>query len=121
MIRNIFISLLFFFGPALLMIVLRHMFLLFKIWLMLRKQQRQTEHVIDITPRPSPTSPGKIFILASFIVGLLCASWVWYEMSTPDTLQQRYIPAQLDAHGKLIPGHYERIPSNHDDNHGVKP
>ena len=107
MIRNIFITLIFFFGPALLMFVIRHFFLLFKIWRTVRKQQTQNT-IIDITPHPARTSPGKVFIIASLLVGLMCATWVWSQMAnTSGQTEVQYIPAHIDATGKVIPGHYE--------------
>lgn len=108
MIRNIFITLIFF-GPALLMFVLRHFFLLVKVWLTIRKH-RQQDQVIDITPHPAKTSPGKLFITVSLLVGLTCAVWVWMEMQHPPQPDMRYVPAYTDSNGNIVPGHYEPVP-----------
>ncbi|OIO70903.1 MAG: hypothetical protein COS35_03605 [Zetaproteobacteria bacterium CG02_land_8_20_14_3_00_50_9] len=112
MIRNIFISLIFFFGPALLMFVIRYFFLLVKVWLMIRRQQPQNV-IIDITPHPAHTSPGKIFITASLLFGLVCAIWIWSEMTDESTqTEMQYIPAHTDATGKVIPGHHVPMKDN---------
>ena len=60
MIRSIFVSVLFFFGPALLMFMLRNLFFLTRAWLRLRKIQKKQEHeVIDITPHKHHGSPSQ--------------------------------------------------------------
>jgi len=108
MIRNVFITLIFFFGPALLMFVIRHIFLLMRVAWILRKQ-RHADDIIDITPRPTPNSPGKVFIMLSLLIGLACATLVWFDMDDSSHETMQYVPAHMDAHGKLIPGEY--IPS----------
>jgi nicotinamide riboside transporter PnuC len=106
MIRNILITLIFFFGPALLMFVLRYFFLLFRWWLSMRRQAKQNQ-IIDITPHPTKTSPGRLFISVSVMIGLLCAVWIWFEMDKQAEPHVKYVPAYTDNNGQVVPGHYE--------------
>ncbi|MDX8395131.1 MAG: hypothetical protein R8K22_01815 [Mariprofundaceae bacterium] len=112
MIRSIIISALFFFGPALLMFMLRNMFLMLKIWLKARNQKAvQEAEVIDITPE-KPSSPSTLFVTAAIIVGVVCAVLAWQEMTAPADDQRTYIPAHTDSQGKIIPGQYIPTPKN---------
>lgn len=103
MMRSIIISLLFFFGPALMMFVLRKLFLIARIWLRLRDLQRQEDDVIDITPHKQE-SPSMVFKMAAIIVGLTCAFLAWQEMNSEPEEVQRYVPAHMDDQGRLVPG-----------------
>lgn len=104
MIRNIIISALFFFGPALMMFVLRKMFLIARIWFRLRRlRQQQDTNVIDITPHKH-ASPSMLFNIAAVIVGLTCAFLAWQEMKSAPESDRRYVPAHLDNQGRVVPG-----------------
>jgi hypothetical protein len=105
MIRSIFVSILFFFGPALLMFMLRNMFFLSRAWLRLRRIQKMQEHeVIDITPHKHHGSPSMFFNIAAIVVGLVCAFLAWQEMSSGPEERQHYVPAHIDEYGKVVPG-----------------
>jgi len=101
MIRNIFVTLLFFFGPALLMFVLRNMFFMWK-----ARQQRKKAHpdVIDISPTTS-NAPSPFFIASAISVGIVFAYLVWAQLSQ-NTQEQggEYIPAHINEFGELVHG-----------------
>jgi hypothetical protein len=105
MIRSIFVSALFFFGPALLMFMLRNLFFLSRAWLRLRRIQKMQEHeVIDITPHKHHGSPSMLFNIAAIVVGLVCAFLAWQEMGSGPEQRQHYVPAHVGEHGKIVPG-----------------
>jgi len=104
MIRSIFVSVLFFFGPALLMFMLRNLFLLLRAWLRLRQLRKKQEHeIIDITPHKHG-SPSMLFNIAAIVVGLVCAFLAWQEMGSGPEERQHYAPAYIDEYGKVVPG-----------------
>jgi hypothetical protein len=104
MIRNILITALFFFGPAILMFVLRNVFLIVRLWWRVRAlRQTQEADVIDITPAKR-TPPGRLFIISSLLVGAACAALVWFEMSDAPVQPGEYIPAHINSEGELVPG-----------------
>jgi len=105
MIRSIFVSALFFFGPALLMFMLRNFFFLSRAWLRLRRIQKMQEHeVIDITPHKHHGSPSMFFNITAIVIGLVCAFLAWQEMSSGPEERQRYVPAHVNEEGKIVPG-----------------
>ncbi|MDX8403765.1 MAG: hypothetical protein R8K54_05090 [Mariprofundaceae bacterium] len=104
MIRSIFVSALFFFGPAILMFMLRNLFLFSRAWLRLRRaQQKQEAEIIDITPHKHG-SPSMLFNIAAIVVGLICAVLAWQEMNSGVEEEQQYVPAHVDQQGKITPG-----------------
>lgn len=109
MIRNIFLSLLFFFGPALLMLVIRNIFYLVRIWWLLRKAKHRDE-VIDVTPHhESRAKPSMFFIASAIAVGLLSAWLAWQSIhSTPEEMGEHYVPAHINEQGQMVPG--QRVP-----------
>jgi len=109
MIRNIIVTLLFFFGPALLMMVLRNIFLF---WQFRRGVKRQHPDIIDITPQKhQPTSPSRFFLASAMTVGLIFAWLAWSQMhSLPPHEGLQYIPAHINQEGKLVDGQYRQQP-----------
>ncbi len=104
MIRNIFVSALFFFGPALLMFMLRNLFLFLRVWLRLRRMRREQEHdIIDITPHKR-SSPSLLFNITAIVVGVVCAFLAWQEMNSAPGKELRYVPAYVNEKGELVPG-----------------
>jgi len=104
MMRSIFVSALFFFGPAFLMFMLRNLFLFLKAWLRLRRMRREQEHdVIDITPHKH-ASPSMLFNIAAIAVGIVCAFLAWQEMNSGVEQKMHYVPAHINEDGKVIPG-----------------
>lgn len=104
MIRSIFVSALFFFGPALLMFMLRNLFLFLRVWLRLRRMRKEQEQdVIDITPHKH-ASPSVLFNIAAIAVGIICAFLAWQEMNKGAGEKMHYVPAHVNEEGKVIPG-----------------
>jgi len=105
MIRNIILTLLFFFGPALLMIVLRNVFLF---WKFKRNLSRQHPDIIDITPaQHQQTPPSRFFLASAITVGLIVAWLAWSQMhSLPPHEGLQYVPAHINQEGKLVDGQY---------------
>ena len=110
MIRNIFVTLFFFFGPALIMLMLRNLYLF---WLFRQRIKRQHPDIIDITPQQHQGTPPSRFFLASAItVGLIFAWLAWSQMHRqPSVENMQYVPAHIDQNGQLVDGHY--INKNH--------
>jgi len=105
--KGVLISILFFFGPVILMFALRYLGLLLRFWLLWRRQKKNDANVIDITPRkPHPPSVG--FIVFAVIVGLLCASLVWMRLAGTSDAQGKYVPAHADEQGRIISGQYRK-------------
>jgi len=109
MIRNIIVTLLFFFGPALLMMLLRNLFLF---WQFKKSLKRQHPDIIDITPQKHQQTPPSRFFLASAItVGLVFAWLAWSQMhSLPPQGSMQYVPAHINKAGELVDGHYIQKP-----------
>lgn len=106
--KGILISLLFFFGPVILLFVLRYGVLFLRAWLFLRRQQGNPD-VIDITPHHS-RKPSIIFIVLAVAIGLLTAVLAWQRITGPaDQHKGRvYVPAHVDKQGQLVPGHFQK-------------
>ncbi|MBF0281447.1 MAG: hypothetical protein HQM07_02605 [Zetaproteobacteria bacterium] len=102
MIRNFFLSLLFFFGPTLLIFILRNAFYI----LQHRRQQRANGvEIIDITPSEHG-APSPKFIALAITIGLIFAYLSWHQVSSPDENGRTYVPAQMNSEGKIVPGYY---------------
>ncbi len=100
MIRNIIVTLLFFFGPALLMFVLRNMFFFWKLRQAMKKRQPD---IIDITPQ-KPNPPSHFFIASIIIIGLISAYFAYSQITmNHEVPQTQYIPAHINAQGELVP------------------
>ncbi|MFQ5355283.1 MAG: hypothetical protein ACE5DY_02115 [Mariprofundaceae bacterium] len=107
MIRNIFLSFLFFFGPAMLMFLLRYLGLFLRLWFMARKMRGQQEpEVIDITPK-KPHPPSTAFIIFTFVISLIIAVLVWQRLGGDAEVGKNYVPARVSEQGRVVPGHYE--------------
>jgi hypothetical protein len=100
MIRNIIVSLLFFFGPALLMFVLRNIFFFWKFQKDIKQHQPD---IIDITPQKA-AAPSHFFLASVIAVGLISAYFAYSQLTT-DSLEQntQYVPAHINAQGELVP------------------
>jgi len=106
--RSLIISLLFFFGPVILMFVLRHAALLLRIWLMVRRHRKSQPDVIDITPE-KPKPPSLLFIVVTLVAGSIFAYLAWERITSEaeDTIEKQYAPARIDEKGGIVPGRYE--------------
>ncbi len=104
--KSLFISMLFFFGPVILMFVLRYFGLLLRLWLMYRRARQESDaNIIDITPE-KPHPPSKAFIIIAILLGIGFAVLAYQRIgSAPDTHRQ-YVPAQVDEQGRVIPGRF---------------
>jgi len=109
MIRSIIVTLFFFFGPALLMLLLRNIFLF---WQFRRGLNRQDPDIIDITPnKHQKTPPSRFFLASAITVGLIFAWLAWSQMhSLPPHEGLQYIPAHINQEGKLVDAHYSPHP-----------
>jgi len=105
MIRDLLVAAVFFFGPMLVMFVLRNLASVFSLWLVLRRQQRLQPKVIDVSPTVD-RSPSLAFVALAILVGVLSAYTAWYHtrQETGHKLNLQYVPAHLDDHGRVIPG-----------------
>jgi len=103
--KSIFISLLFFFGPVLLMFVMRYLGLLLRIWFVWRRQNKHGKDVIDITPQ-KPHPPSIWFIIFAVVAGLVISGLVWHRLTNESRPGGVYIPAHMDKNGNLAPGHF---------------
>lgn len=106
MIRMLFITLLFFFGPALLMFALHRLIMLGRFWLKTRQlRQPQENEIIDITPSAHyKQKPGIVFIVFSICIATLSAWFVWQSMQEQPSVNKVYVPAHINANGEIIPG-----------------
>jgi len=87
------------------MFALRYLGLMLRIWLLWRRQKKQGEDVIDITPR-TPHPPSAWFIIFTVAVGLMISGLVWHRLADEDGRSGVYIPAHTDNDGNLVPGHF---------------
>ncbi len=101
--RGIIITLVFFFGPVILMFAMRHLALLLRIWLRWRRVRRDGPEVIDITPE-KPHPPSRRFMVLAVIFGLICAGLVWMRLTDPAEPGGVYVPAHMDKQGRIISG-----------------
>ncbi|MDQ6984404.1 MAG: hypothetical protein Q9M44_06785 [Ghiorsea sp.] len=99
MMRFLFITLLGFFGPALIMLFLR------LLWYRIRYNwlaKRNEPEIIDITPTPS-ARPSRWFIAVWIVISLMCTGFLLWQMDDTPASDQVYIPAHMDAEGNFIP------------------
>ncbi len=103
--RRILIAALFFFGPALVMMLLRSMIPLAIAWL---RARRERNRVIDVTPVDS--GHPRWFWPLAFVLGLLSAAGAWYMLDRAESPKGHYVPAHVDEQGRVVPGHWEPEP-----------
>ncbi len=113
MMRNVLVALVFFFGPALLMLVLRSLVFLVRY----RLERRRHEHfggseVIDITPLNEGRSPSRLFWVLALVLGVLSAMVAFNTLSRDNGQEIRrvYVPAHVNEQGEIVPGHWEPVP-----------
>jgi len=97
--RYLLLTLLGFFGPALLMFLLR------AVWFYLRQkweEKKREPEIIDITPTKSKY-PGKGMIAAWLLVSLLCTGLLIWQLDDTPAPEHIYIPAHIDAQGNFVP------------------
>ncbi len=109
MIRALLISALFFFGPMLAMFLLRNLGVVYRFWMAARRRRQAQPDIIDITPHLR-TKPSLGFVAVAVILGVASAYWAWHYAQRPAaSLDQRYVPAHMDAKGHLVPGRMEPV------------
>jgi len=101
--RLVFTTILFFFGPMIILFALRNGFLLLRVWLKQRREQHENE-VIDVTPIDKRS---RRFVMMSICISLAIFGYAWMNMgdSSENTLHndtREYVPAHIDAYGNLI-------------------
>jgi len=102
MMRYLFLTLLGFFGPALLMIFVR---LLWNHVKMRWFTPQQKVEIIDITPiQDKKVSSWLIVIWLALSVA--CTAFLIHQMDEPKNTSTTYIPAHLDSTGKLVPAQH---------------
>ena len=101
--RYLFLTLLGFFGPALLMLLLRlTWFYLREKWLAKLSRQRNEPEIIDVTLIHKKRI-SKPFIFLWLLVSVICTSLLIWQIDDSPTPEQTYIPAHIDAEGNFVP------------------
>lgn len=104
MLRSLLVSLFFFFGPAVLLFLLRTVFLMLRYqWHMRKVRAAEEANVIDITPHHK-RKPSNLFVAVAITVGLISAILVWLEMQGHEPQKMKYIPAHVNEQGVTVPG-----------------
>jgi hypothetical protein len=96
--RYLLFTLLGFFGPALLMLLAR------LIWLRIRYRltHKQVEHeIIDVTPKKKGF--GSWFIVAWFLISIACTAFLIWQVDDTPAPEHIYIPAHINAEGTFVP------------------
>ncbi len=107
MIRSLFVSLFFFFGPALLLFMLRNLTLLLLLKAKGRQEQAHQVEVIDITPVKKGRAPTWFYALV-VAISLSCAVTVFMNLDHgEDTEVQHYVPAHVDESGNVVSGDWQ--------------
>ena len=110
MIRNILLAIVFFFGPALLMFMLRNIVLLLRLWLHQRNLRTMEPEVIDITPGVEKKPAPKWFYAMAVALGLAVAVSAFMYLQSVDGEARHYVPAHVGSDGKVMPGHWQNKP-----------
>ncbi|MDQ7001148.1 MAG: hypothetical protein Q9N02_00480 [Ghiorsea sp.] len=100
--RYLLLTLFGFFGPALLMLLLRltWFYLRAKLYEKLTKQSKEPE-IIDVTPiHKKPIS--KPFIFLWILVSIICTALLIWQLDDNPAPEYVYIPAHIDAEGNFV-------------------
>ena len=109
MIRNLLVAIFFFFGPALLMFMLRNIVLLTLLWLKKRQHEAKMHpEVIDVTPVHKHRAPNWFYI-AVFVISLTSAVSVFIALQNGDVDDHEYVPAYVDESGDIVPGDWKPV------------
>jgi len=109
MMRNLLVVLVFFFGPAILMLIARSLLFMLRLWWQARRQRARQVEVIDITP-VRHGRPSRLFMAVAIALGIVSAVLAYRALNTKPAPQRVYVPAHLDAAGHVVPGHWEPLP-----------
>ena len=114
MIRRLLVAAVFFFGPMLLMFLLRNLGVLYRFWMAARRRRQARPDIIDITPHLR-AKPSLAFVAVAVVLGGASAYWAWhYTQQPPANPDQQYVPAHMDAQGRLVPGRMIPVPQKPD-------
>jgi len=106
MIRSLFVSLFFFFGPALLLFMLRNLALLL-VKTKNRHEKAQQPEVIDITPVDKERAPNWFYVLV-VAISLSIAITVFFQMQKQDGVEEHhYVPAHIGGSGHIVTGDWK--------------
>ncbi len=101
--RYLFLTLLGFFGPALLMFLLRLTWFYIRTqWLKKLSTQQNEPEIIDVTPIHKKRI-SKPFIFLWLLISILCTAFLVWQMDDTPAPEQTYIPAHIDAEGNFVP------------------
>ncbi len=108
MIRSLFVSLFFFFGPALLLFMLRNLTLLLMLRAKNRHEKAQEPEIIDITPVDKERAPNWFYALV-LVISLACAVMVFLQLEKQSDVDvHQYVPAHINESGKIVTGDWKR-------------
>jgi len=108
MIRSLFVSLFFFFGPALLLFMLRNLTLLMLLRAKAKQQKAQEPEIIDITPVEKERAPNWFYVLV-VAISLVSAVTVFMQLEKKgDAEVRQYMPAHINESGKIVTGDWKR-------------
>jgi len=108
MIRSLFVSLFFFFGPALLLFMLRNLVLLLQLRARQRREKTPEPEIIDITPVDKARAPNWFYALV-VAISLACAVSVFVQLEKQvDVEEHQYMPAHIDESGKIVTGDWKK-------------
>lgn len=101
--RYLILTLIGFFGPALLMFFLRLLWerITLKIRGELNKQAQDAE-VIDVTPVASKR-PSRLFFILWILISITCTGLLIWQLDDSPAPKQTYIPAHIDSYGNFVP------------------
>jgi len=108
--RLLLTTILFFFGPMIVMFALRNGFLLLRLWLQQLRVQHEHE-VIDVTPKDS-TSRRFLIISVCFSLAIFSYAWTVMDDQSENHLandQREYVPAYIDQDGRLVKSHFREL------------
>ncbi|RMH62948.1 MAG: hypothetical protein D6678_00150 [Zetaproteobacteria bacterium] len=109
MMRNLLVVFVFFFGPAILMLIARSLLFMLRLWWQARQARARETQVIDVTP-VRHERPSRAFVVVAIVLGIVSAVLAYQALNTKPAPKRIYVPAHLDAQGKVVPGHWETLP-----------
>lgn len=106
--RYLLFTLIGFFGPALLMLLIR--LILFRIrdqWLF----KKNEPEIIDVTPVADHQSK-RFFLIIWLLLSMVCTGLLIWQLDSNPAAKHTYIPAHIDADGQFVPAQTIKEKSN---------